>query len=444
MLDHFRRPWNRLKSASGSLRVQVLIGLVAKGATVVTSFLFTFLIAHAYGPSGVGFYAISSTTAVIGSTIALTGMEYVLVRAVAVSYGERALATARAAVRMAVRQISFSSLAIGGGLFLASGFIARHWVGDPAAAPFLRIMAFAVPIIAFTKLASATLRGTGNIPVSQAIDGPIGTGSAMVLLGLLMWTHSAGSWLTPAVLYCVCSAASALLGWIFLMRFVRRWPLGGTYLERTFATGIPIVAVTLSNMFADWFATVVLAGEVSPAEAGLFRIAFQIASTLNILNIAAESILSPIIAHEYRVGNIARVASIVHQAAAGMLVLAVPIMLAVAFAPHAILSLFGPKFIGAALCLQILCASQFINLASGPVGMVIIMTHHERWALTYGIGGAALSAVLCLVLIPGYGTTGAAIAVSSATLLRKLAAVVITRQVIGVPLFKRRKPAAAP
>jgi O-antigen/teichoic acid export membrane protein len=424
----------------GGLRLNVLIGMVAKGGTVAISFVFTFLIARTYGASGVGIYAISSTTAIIGSTIALSGMEYILLRAVAVNYGQDALADARAAVGVAVRQIAVSSVLLGGALFLASRAIAEHWVGDAAAIPFLRVMALAVPIVAFTKLASATLRASGRVVVSQAIDGPLGTGGAAILLALLALSGNAGPAFTPAVLYCLCSGAAAVFGWIYLMRLVRRWPRGGLYAERTLIAGLPIVAVTLSNMFADWFATVVLAGSVSPSEAGLFRIAFQIASTLNILIVAAESILSPTIAHEYRAGNVARVASIVHQAALGMLVFAAPILLAVAFAPHALLALFGPEFKDAALCLQILCVSQFINLVTGPVGMIIVMTHHERWALTYGLGGAALSAALCLVLVPGHGAVGAAIAVSSATLLRKLAGTFIVRRVIGVPIFGRLGP----
>lgn len=420
----------------GGLKIQMLIGLVGKGAAAVLSFGLTWLIARTYGASGVGLYSVGLTTATIGAALCLAGLEYVLVRAVAIAHGKGTMGVARAAITAAVRQTALLSIIGAAIMALSSGWVATRWLKEPEAAPFLLVMSLAIPILAFTKLASAASRGSGHITISQMIDGPIGTGSAMLGVGILYFTHRSAPLVTPAIIYCACAAMGAALGWSVLRKAMARWGSEGDYNERLLAAGLPIMVAALSNMFVDWFATFVLASSASPADAGMFRIAFQITSTLNLLNVAAESIMSPVIAREYQGGDMDRVARLVRRASLGLVALASPLLLLIAVAPGWILGLFGHEFVDAAMPLRILAFAQAINLLLGPVGMLIIMTHHERWALAYGLGGAIVSALLCFILIPAYGVMGAAIAVACSSLLRRVAAVFVARYVVGVPLFR--------
>ena len=413
----------------------MLIGLAAKGGAAVASFAFSWLIARQYGAEGVGLFSIALTTAALGSTTALIGLEYVTVRSVATSYGAGNTGDARQAVVQAISQTAVTSILLAAVLFIVRDFFAASVLDEPGAAIFIGVMAFAIPLIAFTKIASAALRGSGRVLASQLIDGPVGTGGAAVGLGLLMFAGYAGNALTPPVLYCIFGAIAAGSGWVMLRRHMRAWhPPSGNRL-RTLAVGFPILCAVFSNLFAEWFAVIMLTASAGANETGLFRIAFQIVAVVNLLNTTAESILGPPIAQAYAVGDVTRIGRIVRLTALGLVGIASPYLAMIFFAPHFVLSLFGPEFDAAANALLVLAAGQVVNLLGGPVGLVLIMTGNERWTLAYGVAAAVVCIALCLWLIPLYGLMGAAIAITSATIFRRVAAALLARHLVGVPLI---------
>lgn len=419
------------------LRGQMMTAFALKGAAAVFSFALNWLIARQFGAEGVGYFAVALTSAVLGSTLALAGLEYVLVRAVAIEHGAGRSGVARSAVARSARQAGLFALVLAASMFLSRDLIADRLLTEPAAAPFLGIMAAAIPIIAMMKLASAALRGVGRIAMSQSIDGPIGTGLTAAVLGGAILGGFAESSLLPAILYCIFAGLAALLGWIVLRRAMRSWAPAAPYHEPLLRAGVPILCVAVSNLFVDWFAVLVLSSEQGPAEAGLFRIAFQIVASLQLMIVTLESILGPVIADSYAKGDRARIASVSRKAALAMLALASPLLLLFAVAPGWVMGLFGPEFVAGAAALQILAVGQAVNLLAGPVGTVLIMTRHERWSLGYGVAGALLAALLCWFLIPPYGVIGAAIAVSATMIFRRLAALIIVRQVVGIHFFGR-------
>lgn len=421
------------------LRGQMMTAFALKGAAAVFSFALNWLIARQFGAEGVGNFAVALTSAVLGSTLALAGLEYVLVRTVAVEHGAGRSGVARSAVRRSIRQAGLFALVLAGCMFLSRELIADRIMTEPGVAPFLGIMAIAIPIIAMAKLISAALRGVGRIAVSQSIDGPIGTGLTAAVLGGAILGGMADSPLLPAILYCLFTGLGVILGWLVLRRAMRSWAPAEPFPESLLRAGVPILCVAISNLFVDWFATLMLSAEYGAAEAGLFRIAFQIVATLNLMIATMEAILGPVIADGYAKGDRARIASVSRKAALAMLGLASPLLLVILIAPGWLMGLFGPEFVAGAIALQILAVGQTVNLLAGPVGTVLIMTRHERWALGYGLAGAALAASLCWFLIPAYGVIGAAIAVSATMIFRRMAALIIVRQVVGIHFFGRNR-----
>lgn len=433
----------KARQAITPLRLQMAMGFAARGTSAVASFVLTWLIARQFGATGVGLYSIALTTATICATLSLGGLEYVTVRQAARLLKLDRPGEARRALSGAVRQVAFTSTILALALFALRVPIAERLLEQPQAAPFLGVMALAIPLLAFTRLASAALRGGGHVMISQVIDGPIGTGFAAVALAVLMWLGLANDRLITVVLYCLFASLAVIIGWAVLVRVVRGWGPAAGPRPMLLRTGIPILVITLSQLFVDWFALLVLTAEAGPAQAGLFRVAFQIVSVLNLLNVASESILAPVIAQEHAAGRMDRIAQVVSRTALLLVVAGAPLLLVCFFAPGWILGLFGAEFRVAATPLAILAGGQLVNLAMGPIGGVLIMTHHERWSLAYGVIAATGATALCLWLIPPLGVTGAAVAVTAATIFRRLSAAAIVRFVVGIELWRwRARPLA--
>lgn len=418
------------------LRWQFVASLMLKGAAAVASFALNWLIARAFGADGVGRFATALTTATLASTLCLGGVNYVLVRVVSVEKAAGRLDIARAAIkRGGIRTLLISSV-VATLLFLGRDKIASDWMGEPSLAPYIGIMAFAVPMLALTILASGILRALNHIVWAQIAEGPAGTALAALLLGgaLLLGFGLPGT--SSALVYLTGWCVTTLWVSALLISKVGHWPKGGKFDESLAKSGLPILCVVLSNIFVDWFATVVISAHAGPAEAGLFRIAFQFAAMLNLVVSAVDSVLGPEIARSYSQGNRARVAQVSWKAAIGTTVLASPLLAAMLFTPHLLLGIFGEQFLPAANTLRVLALAQIANLVTGPVGTILIMAKRERWAMGYGVAGAVVSALVTLWLVPRYGAMGGALAVASSTILRRVAGVIIVRNVVGIHFIR--------
>ena len=72
--------------------------------------------------------------------------------------------------------------------------------------------------------------------------------------------------------------------------------------------------------------------------------------------------------------------------------------------------LFGARYMGAALALQILSAGEFVHTLVGPNGTTLTSYGKTTLLMIDAVLAAILNIVLNLLLIPRYGISGAAIA----------------------------------
>ena len=130
--------------------------------------------------------------------------------------------------------------------------------------------------------------------------------------------------------------------------------------------------------------------------------------------------LAPNIAHLHADGNRAELQRIMTHSARLILAGALPIAGFFILWGKPFLSLFGPEFTKAYNVLVILSIGQLVNAATGPGGLLLVMTNREREAAwTIGLS-VILHAVMNIALIPRWGIEGAAIAGSTSIIVANL------------------------
>jgi O-antigen/teichoic acid export membrane protein len=72
--------------------------------------------------------------------------------------------------------------------------------------------------------------------------------------------------------------------------------------------------------------------------------------------------------------------------------------------------LFGKGFEGGAMVLLILGTGHLANAATGPTGVLLTMTGKQKWELANTVSLVIFNLILNLLLVPKFGTIGAAIA----------------------------------
>ena len=125
-----------------------------------------------------------------------------------------------------------------------------------------------------------------------------------------------------------------------------------------------------------------------------------------------------------------------------MALFALPFVLPMVVAPGLVMSLFGAEFRNGSAVLVLLALGQYVNVATGSVGNLLMMTGHERIIRNITFAAAATNIGLCVLLIPRFGITGAAIGTSVGMAAQNIASDAFVARKLGiatVPLLGRVK-----
>ncbi|MFL7053369.1 hypothetical protein BCS65_19985 [Vibrio cyclitrophicus] len=144
-----------------------------------------------------------------------------------------------------------------------------------------------------------------------------------------------------------------------------------------------------------------------------FVVAQKISLFAGVVLIAANKFASPKMAKAHAIGDIQGLKDIYFKTSAFVSAVSFPITLIIVFSSSEILGFFGERFIDFALPLYILVFGQFINLATGSIGYLMMMTGGAKTYRNVLLICTVISVLLTIILVPCYGAIGAAIGLSA-------------------------------
>ncbi len=424
------------------LRNQVIWSFALKGLGAALALVVSWVVARLYGPLGSGLYAIGQTSVQVIGFVALIGLDSIMLRTMAGEIRVDRRDLARGAVGVAARVALPASVLAALVLLALHPLIARA-LDTPGTARVLAIVSPAVIGIVAMRLSSFALRGVGKPLLSQSMEGPLTSGLAIIMLGVL----AAAPVLPPvwllSVIYTVSMLCTALLGWIAYWRAVRAWPVAmAPPLRPMLTAGVPVMISIVAGFAIDWLSMLLTSTLASPAAAGTLRVAAQTLLITTLVTSSFDAVIGPQIAASWKVGEKQRIASLLRKTILGSLVAISPVFAVVLIWPEMVMGFFGPEFVGGATALQIVAIGNLVALSGGPVGSLLIMSGHERWSVSFALASIVLLVVLSVWLVPIYGVTGGAIALTGAMIFRRIAAGLIVHFVVGIKIldFGRRQP----
>lgn len=383
------------------------------------SFAFSFLVARYLGAAVTGSFALTLTTATVASTIALFGLDYLLLRTMAGSVRAGDTGSARGVSRAATRIAMLAALVIALALGFAGDALLNRLLGIGFEQALVIVAAMAVLPMTFNRLAISSLRGAGRILAAQLLDGPLAMLMAVAILGGLLISRVPIAATGVSLLYFGMAALSSLAAWGLYARVARGWAAPAHYaVGPLLQQGWKIAFIVLSRMLLDWVVLLSLGAYESVTDVGHFRTAWQITSLIALVVTTFDTVTGPRIAAAWAVGRVDEIRKITRQAIMTMLVLSSPLLVLTLVFPEFALGLFGPEFVVAAPALRILALGQLCNVLAGSLGSVLLMTGEEKWSARLSLAGLVVMGILCVTLIPAYGIIGAAMTTSLTILFR--------------------------
>ena len=428
------RAVQRLIGADPDTR-EVLIGsavaFVMKALAAVAVFGLNVVVARQLGASQAGLFFLSFTFVVIASGFSRLGLDDTFVRFIASFRASDDWGHIRGLHRTALLWAVLTSLAVSILLYLAAQPMSERLFNEPELADVLRAMAFAIPLVTVYTLQAKALQGLKRVSESLAVLSVL-TPLLVVILSLLLWPIWAAQ---TAWLYVTGTAFTTLIA-IWLWRRAMclppsTLPVISTERSVVLASCLPLLAVTMLNYAVSWSSQLLLGVWSTSADVAAFSAAQRTALLTSFVLVAVNSIAAPKFAAMYRLAQYDALRRTAIHSTRLMVALATLPLLLMLTIPAPLLTVFGPEFTSAAMSLQILAVGQFINVATGSVGYLLIMSGHERLLRNNVLAAASVAVGLGLLLIPQYGMLGGAIATATGSALQNLLSVVQVRRVLG-------------
>ncbi len=405
------------------------------------SFVTAVILGRLLGAEGYGAYSWAIATVGLLLICSLAGFERLIVRELAVYRATGQWGLFRGLLRRAATVTG--SLSIGLALLTAVLLLFLRPVLEPTMAAALLLALPILPLITLMGVKQSVLQGlrrvaTGHLPGLLVL--PLLLLTLVVLLPLLT-----GRPLTTqlAVGSHLAAAAAALAVALVLVRPVipgevrTAEPVYQT--SQWIRAALPLLLVSSMIMLNQRIDILMLGAIGGAGQTGIYTAANRGAELVSFIIKSINPVLSPLIAALYARGEIERLQRIVTKSARVILLLTVPIAIAMILFGRWFLLLFGPEFADGTTALTILTVGHLFSAAIGSVGMLLIMSGHDRDAALTFAGCGVLNIILNALFIPRWGLNGAAIAttISLVTWNVILTLVLSRRMGIAAHAFRR-------
>ena len=416
MRETLEIPQTRPQAAAQKLEVAKLakgagISLAGKLTGRLVHTLGQITIARLLGPETFGLYAIGWTMLQMIGLISPLGLDQGVIR-YATRYWRADTSKLNSVVFQALAVAGLSGLVIGSSLYFLAPWLAKGVFNKPELTLVIRGFSPALALFAALKVAAAATRVSQRMQytvISQDLAQPLSNLILVLAFYLLGWQ----------LLGVVAAGASSFAIALFLaLRYVRQlFPAKFSNVQKsTFIAG-ELLAFSLPTTFAGIFANFtnradrLLVAYFRPAtEVGIYQAISQSAILFATVMGAFNAIFSPVIADLYHQRQVKRIGELYKVSTKWGLYLSAPLFLTIIFAPHELLSvIFGSRYAGGHQALVVLAFAQLINVGTGAVGPLLIMTgHQKKWFLISGMM-LLTNIALNVLLVPRLGLLGAAL-----------------------------------
>lgn len=374
-------------------------------------FLFNLMLARLLGAQGAGVYFLAFTLAMIASVLGRLGLDNAVLRYVAagVSRGrwEQVAGVSRQGVLLALGASALAAVA----LYILSEPLALHVFAEPALVEALQLMAFSVVPFSLLTLYAEMLKGlkrTGEASAIQSLAVPLF--SITALLG--MAAVAAAGVRHAAAAYVAATAVTLFMAvWLWRRATPRLRGVQGAFDRRQLIdTSLPLLWVSAMAFVLTWTDTLLIGVFLQSEAVGLYSVAARVALLTSFVLVAVNAIAAPKFAALYEAREMHALGRLARRSALLMTLAASPLLVVLLVWPEWVLWLFGDEFTQASSALRLLAVGQFVNVLTGSVGYLLMMTGHERLMRNTVIVAALLNILLNVTLIPLWGIDGAALA----------------------------------
>lgn len=185
----------------------------------------------------------------------------------------------------------------------------------------------------------------------------------------------------------------------------------------------------LINNSADVF--LLKSNQIGTDLVGIYKTCANISMLAATLLVALNTTVQPKITQLFTQNNLTEVQKITQKSSKLIFWVSLPVFIILLFFSKYVMWLYGEEFMKGAICLSVLTIGQVINTVCGPVAQLLNATGYHKAFRNISFMGAVVSIIANLLLIPGYGILGAAIANTISMIVWNIIATIYIKKTFG-------------
>lgn len=404
-----------------------------KGGGAFFSFILSVVIGRFLGVSDAGIFFLGITMLTVLGGVARVGLDNFLIRSLSVAYSSGNDKKVKGDYQLALvftLGTSFCLCIVG---FFSLDLIIEHFFSNSVTSDTLGKIFIALPAFSLIGLHAFAFQGLHRVRTA----GLFGSFLFPCLLALfssmgVLLTHEVYGAFWGVLFAAWCGAIIAIWGWRKEYKQFKGSPIYEIIPLITSCS--PLLIVLLCQYVINWSGNFFLAFYSTTADVGAFSAATRVATILGLVLAASNTVMAPRFASMYSKKS-KQLPELARKTTLYLIAIVTPLLFLMGMMASNILSLFGSGFVIADSALKILLIGQGVNVMTGAVGLLLMMTGNEISWRNCLILAAGLHVFLCIVLIPMYGLTGAAVASSLSLSTQMILASYLVYKKLNIAVF---------
>lgn len=387
----------------------VSIFFIGKISGTSLGFAVTLLLTRYLGVEIYGIYAFANTIRGAASPLSNLGADRALLRYLP-KY-EDSLPDSNETLSIAAATVLLGSTTAAILMWLTAPWINHYTLDTPELPGFLRLFSILLPISALIKISTTTFRANEQLEYTVFISRFVWPGLKLLAVGSVILL-SLSSFDAVASLV-VAGAITLIIGiYLFISRtqYSLRIPKDTIRIKEYLSFSLPLSVKDVGQLLYRRI-DILMVGIFLPANAvGVYSVAFTVSRFVSLPLDAMNQLFPPIASRLYSTNSSDELNKIFSTVTRWAITASIPIVLGGILYRTELLSIFGDGFTTGATILLLFILGEFLNVAVGPSGYMLMMTDHQyllsinQWI--FGI----VNIILNYIFIMKFGILGAALA----------------------------------
>ncbi len=426
------------QSSAWTLKRRLLSGgawtIAARVTAGLSGFMINALLSRLLSPEDVGAYFLLVSVASVGAIAAQLGLQLAVVRLVAEAIAGNRPGHARGLIRRALGLTAVSAVVAGGlvGFAGEAGVVAIF--GSATLAQVAWLAGFWLVSLSLTGVVAEAFRGLHDYGMAGALGGA-GTNLLLLTVLIVVFTlHLRMTLFDVVALGTLTVFATAVVGLAAMRRRLRRLgPSSDTSAGELLSVSLPLLVTTVSIFISTQADIWILGIQRGNDEVAMYGTAVRLVQMVLMPLLMMNAILAPVISEQFSQGRRAALERVLRGCAAitGLPALLALVFIAVAAEPM-LGRVYGEYYKGGATVLLLVSAGQTVNVLSGSAAVVLMMTGHQRAAMTISAATGLGLIAGALLVVDRHGIDGVAAVAGSMTALHGVLCAVWVRRATGM------------